>query len=285
MARPLRLCVPGGIYHLISRGNARGRVYRDDLDRENFLADLEHTVDRFGWRCHAYCLMDNHYHLVAETPHPNLPLGMRQLNGVYASRYNRRHDRCGHVFQARYRSILVEGPQYLVSLCRYVILNPVRAGACDEPQHWRWSSYRATAGLGRRRRFLTTELILGEFGDRLRLAQAGYREFVAAGIGEALEDRIRGERLGGEAFLRDRFGLEPPLPEIPRVQVEPERRPLEEIFSSDVFPVAASYRRYGYSLREISLYLGCHYSTISRRLRREEEAAGTCGNARPDPGT
>lgn len=137
MARPLRVCVAGGVYHLIARGNARGDVYRDDADRSLFLETLAHTVARFDWICHAYCLMDNHYHLVVETPRANLPAGMRQLNGLYAQRFNRRHDRCGHVFQARYRSILIEKQEHLLTACRYVVLNPVRAGICTDPSQYR----------------------------------------------------------------------------------------------------------------------------------------------------
>ncbi|MDQ2984761.1 MAG: transposase [Actinomycetota bacterium] len=274
MARPLRLCVPGGFYHVIARGNARGRIYRDDLDRMLFLERLEHPVDRYGWLCHSYCLMDNHYHLVVETPQPNLPFGMRQLNGLYASRFNRRYKRSGHVFEARYRSVLVEGGEHLLSVCRYVVLNPVRAGLCERAEDWRWSSYRATAGLEPAPRFLTTEVILSELAPTRAAAQSAYREFVAEGLGEALEERVRGERLGGFEFLRKRFGVDPPLPEVPRAQIEPERRPLAEIFAHEArAPVAAAYRRHGYTLREIAEHLGCHYSTVSRRLAREEAAA------------
>jgi len=270
MARPLRLCLAGGVYHVISRGNAGGPIYCDDLDREHFLAGLDHAVDRYSWLCHAYCLMTTHYHVALETPLPNLPQGMRQLNGNHASRYNRRHDRRGHVFEARYRSILVEGAQYLLAVCRYVVLNPVRAGMCDRPEEWSWSSYRATAGLAPTPSFLTTGAILGELGDSFTDAQAAYREFVAAGASAALAERIRGERIGNDAFLRERFGLVPPVPEIPRVQIEPERRPLVEIFATEAAPVARAYRAHGYSLREIGAYLGCHYSTVSRQLRSEE---------------
>jgi putative transposase len=191
MARPLRLCLAGGIYHVISRGNAGGPIYCDDLDREHFLAGLDHAVDRYSWLCHAYCLMTTHYHVVLETPLPNLPQGMRQLNGNHASRYNRRHDRRGHVFEARYRSILVEGAQYLLAVCRYVVLNPVRAGMCDRPEEWPWSSYRATAGLAPTPSFLTAGTILGELGESFTDAQAAYREFVAAGVSAALAERIR----------------------------------------------------------------------------------------------
>jgi putative transposase len=133
MARPLRICIPGGLYHVTVRGNARELIYRGDDDRELFLEILEHATDRYSLLCHGYCLMGNHYHLILETPRANLPVAMRQLNGLYARRYNLRHGRCSHVFQARYRSILVEKESHLDGLARYVDLNPVRAGICTDP--------------------------------------------------------------------------------------------------------------------------------------------------------
>jgi putative transposase len=272
MARPLRIAVAGGLYHLITRGNAREHIYLDDLDREIFLDRLAHSVERYGWLCHAYCLMDNHYHLLVETPQPNLSIGMRQLNGLYAQTFNSRHDRCGHVFQARFRSIFVEKDSHLLSCCRYLVLNPVRAGVCEHPEQYRWSSYRATAGTAGREEFLTTDWLLRLFAPTRKLAQHGYSAFVGAGIPEARDQAVRGERLGGEQFLRNRFGYDPPIPEIPRQQIEPLPPPLEEIFAAHPTPVAVAYRRHGYALREIADHLGCHYSTISRRLRAEEAA-------------
>ena len=271
MARPLRLCYEDARYHVISRGNGDAAIYSDDLDRELFLAALARTVERHGWLCHAYCLMTSHYHLAVETPRANLPAGMQHLNGRYASGFNERHGRHGHLFGERYRSILIEDERYLLSVCRYVVLNPVRAGICSHPAQWPWSSYRATAGLEPVPRFLTTEVVLGELGATYPAAQAAYREFVAAGIADPLAERVRGERLGSDGFLKRRFGIAPPLAEIPRVQIEPERRPLTELFSVEPFPVASAYRSHGYSLLEIGAYLGCHYSTVSRRLRQEEE--------------
>ncbi len=270
MARPLRLCYEGARYHVISRGTGDAAIYEDDLDRELFLADLARTVDRHAWLCHAYCLMTSHYHLAIETPRANLPSGMQQLNGRHASRFNDRHGRHGHLFGARYRSILIEDERYLLSVCRYVVLNPVRAGICQHPQECRWSSFRATAGLEPTPRFLTTEDVLGAFDDTYPASQAGYREFVEGGIADALSERVRGERLGSDGFLRRHFGIDPPLAEIPRVQIEPERKPLAQLFADAPFPVASAYRAHGYSLREIGEYLGCHYSTVSRRLQREE---------------
>ena len=271
MARPLRICIPGGIYHLIARGNARGRIVHDDTDRKHFFRFLEHVVRRFSWLCHAYCLMDNHYHLVIETLLPNLPSGMRQLNGLYAQWFNRRYERCGHVFQSRYRSILVERETYLLALCRYVVVNPVRASICSDVEEWPWSSYAATAGLAQPPPFLSTDWLLSQFAPRRRLAERSYREYVAEGVDELLELQVAGERLGQDDFLRTTFGFDPPLEEIPRVQVEPIPPPLERIFSaSDATPIATAYRRHGYTLSQIARHVGCSYSTVSRRLRREE---------------
>jgi putative transposase len=273
MARPLRICVPGGIYHVIARGNARAPIYRDDSDRFAFFRILARVVDRFGWLCHAYCLMGNHYHLVVETPRPNLPTGMQQLNGPYAQWFNERHDLCGHVFQARYRSILVQKGGYLLALCRYVVLNPVRAGFCRGPGEYHWSSYRATAGIAPAEPFLTIDWLLGCFAGTRTAAQARYRAFLTEDDSDLVAARVRGERLGGTALLRASFGLEPPLAEIPRAHVEPLPPALAEIFAREpAAPISTAYRRHGYTLRAIAEHIGCHYSTVSRRLRQEEAA-------------
>ena len=256
----------------MARGNARARVYRGHADYEFFLETVAHTVERYGWICHAYCLLANHYHLVVETPQANLPRGMRQLNGLYARRFNLRHGRCGHVFQARYRAIVVEKESHLLTVCRYVERNPVRAGIVDDPGDYRWSSYRARVGLEPPPRFLTTDEVLAGFAPTRALAQARYCDFVRSGDDEGLDEQARGERLGSEAFLSERFGLDPPIAEIPRVQVEPLPPPLADIFEREALPVLVAYRRHGYTLAEIARHLGKHYSTASRRLKREEAA-------------
>ena len=128
MSRPLRLEIAGGLYHVTSRGDRREDIYHDDTDRLTWLAILAQTCERFNWQIHAWCQMNNHYHLIVETVEGNLSAGMRQLNGVYTQTVNRRHHRSGHVFQGRYKGILVERDSYLLELSRYVVLNPVRAG-------------------------------------------------------------------------------------------------------------------------------------------------------------
>jgi REP element-mobilizing transposase RayT len=146
MARPLRLEFPGAVYHLTSRGNARQKIFFTDADRELFLSTLSGVVRRYHWICHAYCLMANHYHLLIETPKANLSIGMRQLNGIYTQSFNRRHHRVGHLFQGRFKAIVVEKEAHLLELCRYVVLNPVRVKGGASARSWKWSSYRATAG-------------------------------------------------------------------------------------------------------------------------------------------
>ena len=134
MARPIRIEYPGAVYHVTSRGNAGNKIFSDDQDREIFLPILAAVVKRYNWLCHAYCLMDTHYHLMIETPDANLSIGMRQLNGIYTQKYNRRHETPGHIFQGRYKAILVQKENYLLELCRYVVLNPVRAGVVQKPE-------------------------------------------------------------------------------------------------------------------------------------------------------
>jgi len=166
MARPLRIEFPGALYHITSRGNQKAAIYLDDTDRIQFLDTLSAVCSRFNWVIHAYCLMDNHYHLLVETPVSNLSLGMRQLNGVYTQRFNRQQNRVGHVFQGRYKSVIVEKDSYLLELARYIVLNPVRAKMVRTVKHWQWSSYRATAGLSELQGGLKVDWLLAGFAKR-----------------------------------------------------------------------------------------------------------------------
>ncbi len=134
MARPLRLEFAGAVYHVTSRGDRREDIYLSDDDRREWLAVLALVCDRFNWVVHAYCQMTNHYHLVVETVEANLSAGMRQLNGLYTQRFNRRHGQVGHLFQGRYKAILVQKEAHLLELSRYVVLNPVRAGMVELPE-------------------------------------------------------------------------------------------------------------------------------------------------------
>lgn len=227
MARPLRIELAGGVYHVTSRGDRREMIYGDDADRRTWVDLFGEVCDRFNWRCHAWCQMGNHYHLVVETAEANLSRGMRQLNGVYTQAVNRRHGRVGHVFQGRYKAILVEADAYLVELARYVVLNPVRAGLCKEAAEWPWSSHRALLGRVEPPSWLATDCVLGQFGETRARAVGRYEDFVRAGVGlppiwQALNAQIY---LGSEDFagrMASRFADDEGLSEVPRLQRRPQ---------------------------------------------------------------
>jgi putative transposase len=272
MTRPLRVEFPGAVYHVTSRGDGREAIYVDDTDRDCFLAVVGQVLDRFAWRCHAYCLMGNHYHLLIETPEANLARGMRQLNGVYTQRFNRRHGRVGHVFQGRYKAIVVQKDKHLLELCRYVVLNPVRAGVVKHVRAWPWSSYRVTVGQSREPQWVTTDWLLAQFGQRRAAAVREYQQFVAAGIGQQPWADLSGQLYYGE----EQFVLhvsKPALnPEVPRRQRQPIRPPLGQLVRDDSpKAIGQAYREYGYRLAEIAQHLGIHYATVSRRLKQFEE--------------
>jgi putative transposase len=280
VARPLRIEYSGAIYHVTSRGNARNRIFSDDQDREIFLSILGTVVKRCNWLCHAYCLMNNHYHLMIETFDANLSIGMRQLNGVYTQRYNRRHRKAGHIFQGRFKAILVQKENYLLELCRYVVLNPVRARTVERPGAWRWSSYQPTAGLRKRPGYLTTDWILGLFNSKRTIAQKQYRAFVREGIHRVSPwDQLQGQVLLGEEGFVERFKdlLEDKrqVKEIPRPQRYVNRPSLEKIFGGQKLKtqrdisINMAHMTHGYTLKEIGDYLGIHYTTVSKVIARE----------------
>jgi REP element-mobilizing transposase RayT len=179
MPRPPRLAPPGGIFHITSRGNRRQVIFLDNDDRRWFLRLLETAVTRFRWRCHAYCLMDNHLHLLIETPDENLSAGLQWLLGRYGQDFNWRHGYDGHLFQGRFKSQLVESNWHLIELGRYIVVNPVRAGMRAAAGDWPWSSYRAAVGRARAPAFLTLDWLLAQFGRDLETARRSYARFVA----------------------------------------------------------------------------------------------------------
>ena len=200
MSRPLRIEFAGALYHVTSRGNERREIFFSEEDRAAFLSILGEVVGRFTWRCHAYCLMTNHYHLLVETPDANLSKGMRQLNGVYTQYINRTHTRVGHLFQGRFKGILVQKEAYLLELARYIVLNPLRAGMVADPGAWPWSSYRGTVGAEEEPAFLTTDWLLSAFGGELAAARVGFARFVAeGGDGECPWKDLKGQIYLGSA--------------------------------------------------------------------------------------
>ena len=181
MARPLRVAVAGGIYHVVARGNAKQDIYLDDRDRRTFLGVLRDAMGIFDWRCLTYCLMRNHYHLVAKTMGPTLSEGMKRINGVYAQRFNRRYDRCGHLFQGRFGATLIESDAHMLEVIRYVALNPVRAGLSAGPDEWEWNGHCEIVGLAQRRHVSVGD-VLAPFGEPTTEALQRYRDFVNAGV-------------------------------------------------------------------------------------------------------
>src|SRR5205823_10050260 len=203
MARPLRIEYPGAYYHVSTRGNERKAIFRDDRDRERLLELLARAVEHFHLCLHSYVLMSNHYHLLVETPRGGLSRALRYLNGVYTQAFNRRHRRVGHLFQGRFKGILVQKESHFLEVCRYVVLNPLRARSVKQPGQWKWSSYRATAGTASRHRCLTVEEILSQLGQWKAQAQEKYRAFVSDGIGEeSFWEGLTGQSLlGVEGFV------------------------------------------------------------------------------------
>jgi REP-associated tyrosine transposase len=186
MTRPLRILEPDGIYNVGSRGNNKETMFRDGIDWMEFLRLLARVSVRHRWEGWAYCLMGNHFHLVVQLPHLGLSEGMQLLNAGYAVRTNARYKRWGHLVRNRFYSHEVESEEHLLELCRYVVLNPVRAGLCQSPADWSWSSYRATAGFEPPHPFLVPDRLLDLFGTDRSSARQSYREFVREGISDSV---------------------------------------------------------------------------------------------------
>jgi len=271
MARPIRLEFAGAIYHITSRGDRREDIYDSDADRERFIKILGDVCRRFNWVCHAHCLMSNHYHLLIETPDANLSKGMRQLNGVYTQAYNRANRRVGHVFQGRYKAIMVEKQSYLLELGRYIVLNPVRANMVHSVNQWRWSSYRATTGQVLKPDWLNTDWLLSSFSKRKSEAVKLYKAFVAEGLSQPspwlqLRNQVY---LGGEDFMAQMNALidgDKELSEIPSSQRRPIPKPLsyyEKKTNSRNEAIVQAYLGGGFSLKQVGDYFGLHYSTVS----------------------
>ncbi len=277
MARPLRLEFAGCLYHVTSRGDRREAIYEDDIDRQVWLDLLAETCERFHWVCHAWCQMTNHYHLMVETVEPTLSSGMRHLNGVFTQRSNRRHGRTGHLFQGRFKGIVVEKEAHLLELSRYVVLNPVRAGMVDVPSAWRWSSWHATVGSQPAPPWLQVDALLARFARHKAVALERYRRFVLEGIDRPspLRDLDGQVILGSEAFVQRMLaqGSAPgELVEVPRAQRRTRPLTLAQHAQQSPDPahaMAQAYASGAYTLLEIAAHFGVHYSTVSRAVRAQ----------------
>lgn len=243
MARPLRVQYEGALYHVIARGNEKQQIFIDDNDRLKFLSWLKDAIETHNLICHGYCLMDDHFHLLLETPDANLSIAMRDLNGNYSQSFNVRHNRVGHLFQGRYKSFVVEKEPYLLEVVRYVVLNPVRASMVKHPRDWKWNSYQATAGLCDAPDWLSADWVLGNFSNERALAQKAYRKFVKTGLTsrDPYEDLEHDFILGTPQFVHwiwdnHTVGSET-LKDYPREQRIVGRPKLEEIFMDGITSV------------------------------------------------
>lgn len=275
MARPQRLEFPGAIYHVTSRGNEQQDIFLDIDDREFFLATLSKVVQRFNWICHAYCLMDNHYHLIIETLDGKLSIGMRQLNGIYTQNFNLRHRREGPVMHGRFKAILVQRDNFLLDMCRHVVLNPVRTKTVRQPEKYRWSSYAATAGLVDAPEFLSPDWILRQFSKQKKTAEHQYQEFVKAGVGASSPwvNLRRQILLGDDEFVANMEALLSDVGEIREYQLAQRRssRPsLQKLFAkvkdkeARNEAIRSAHIEHLYSLNEIGQFVGLHFATISK---------------------
>jgi len=270
MARPLRLLVENGHYHVTSRSWDRSALFRDDEHRLEFLDRLALTVERFDWRCLAYCLMENHFHLVILTPLANLSRGMQQLNSGYAQWFNRQGGRKGPVLEDRFHGPLIQREPHLLEVFRYVALNPVRAGISRSPHRYVWSSHAATVGRAPVPGFLAVghvhELFAGATGGDGRTA---YCEFVEAAIEVGpFEAPIHGD----EDFVRAAMQHVARDPEIPRRHWAAGRPTLRELIGnpSSGGELSHAYRGHGYTMAELAAFARCHVSTVSRRIAAHE---------------
>jgi putative transposase len=280
MSRQLRIQHKGALYHITARGNARADIYRDDRDRLEFLEILRKARNRYNCIIYAYCLMDNHYHLLIETPDANLSQFMRQLNSVYTQRFNFNYKQTGHIFEGRFKSIMVQKDLYLLELSRYIVLNPVRAGMVRAAKDWPWSSYRATAGLVDTYKWLTTDWILATFSKKKKAAIQQYRTFVADGRNQPkpwgdLKNQIY---LGDDNFVDEmqcQISPDTSLSEVPSSQTRQLAKPLtyyEKKYKDRNTAISKAYESGGYSLKEIGDYYNLHYSWVSRIAKAKNKA-------------
>jgi REP element-mobilizing transposase RayT len=302
MGRPLRIEYAGALYHITARGNERKRIFLDGKDRKKFLGILADYHDRYGILIHSYVLMNNHYHLILETPRGNLLKVMHGLNGGYTGYFNRKYGRTGHLFQGRYKGIIVDKDSYLIPLSRYVHLNPIRAGVVERPEQYRWSSYPGYIGRGKQQEWVEYSWILSQFGSRRIRANRKYKKYTEEALKNKVEGPFKSLRsqviLGGEEFVK---GIKRMLAGKALSQEIVERKRLIEypLLDEVMKEVAKAFRVDGEAIRRkgdrantprrVALYLaqrytglgneeigeifgGIHYSAVSKasgRLREE----------------
>jgi putative transposase len=293
MGRPLRIQYPGAWYHITSRGNERKAIFKGSVDRQRFLSYLESAWERYGAVFHAYCLMANHYHLLLETPRSNLSQILHHINGAYTNYYNAKRSRTGHLFQGRYKAILVERDAYCQELSRYIHLNPVRAGTVEKPEHYPWSSYLYYTGAKKVPQWLTIDTVLGSFDSSPGGAQKHYRGFVEKALGEKaespLKDVFASTFLGSEKFIewaKERWiGFKNVdtrnIPALRHIKRKPPLEVVEVAVRSAIaggdshhykkFCLYVSQQYGGYTLKEIGAYYSMSEAAVSQSNKRLRE--------------
>ena len=268
MARPHRIERAGGFFHVVSRGNARRTIFHEDRDRVSFLLVLRGQIIRFGWRCSAFCLMGNHFHLLLQTPSPNLSAGMRDLNSQYARSYHAEHGTDGSLFRPRFWSQLVADDDYLLATSRYIALNPVRAGLVERAEEYAWSSFRDVITGQDRHRVIDPSPLLDKLDPDPAAARSRYAALVADGTG--LPPYESGAPIAGSvAFVREQApAARPDSPVVKTAweQGRPELSELMEKLPRDEFIRHARLDLH-YTIAEIAAALECSPETVRRRLR------------------
>lgn len=274
MPRPLRIEYPGAFYYIASKGYNRSYIYKDDEDRYIFLKLLENVKDQFNWKFYAYSLMRNNYQLLVETPEGNLSKGMRYLNGVYTQLFNKRHGKDGHIFHGRFKSILFEQDVYLLDLCRYILLDSVKAKIVKYPAKYLWSSYNST--INNKNDIIERDTVLSLASKNSSVAM--FENYILAGKKEPsplkkVKDSLL---LGNSDFIDKHHALldgKISIQEIVNPQLLFIRPELSELFSKNMYlskrneAIYSAYIKYGFTQKELSDYLGLHYSTISSIIK------------------
>jgi putative transposase len=290
LARQLRIEYPGAFYHITSRGNQKQPVFLSPWDKARFLDYIKEAHDKFDFLIHAYCLMENHYHLMLETKQANLSRGMHFLNTAYTIYFNGRHNKVGHLFQGRFKGILIEAETYAQELSRYIHLNPVRAGISESPESHPWSSFREYLGQRECPPWLETRLVLGLPGKDAEKSRRDYQVYVMRPLPEPLSGLPSNQKEGLPAILGSRdfevrikgkyLSGNTPDRELPALRGLSGKPSLDEICSefkakdgvdgvlSRNSAIVFAHQHSGYTLNEIAKAFGLSQSAVSMICHR-----------------
>jgi len=288
MGRPLRIEYPDAFYHVTARGNERQNIFKSDRDRERFLGYLESAIERYKAIIHTYILMDNHYHILLQTPAGNLSQIMHHINGAYTNFFNVKRKRSGHLFQGRYKALLVDIDKYAQELSRYIHLNSVKAGMVEKPEQYKWSSYRDYVNMNKSSEWLCTDFILSLFSRKTSVAKKQYRRFVESmadvDYASPLINVFASTILGGRSFINqirekhlDRKKSDRELPDLKQFYVMPDFEEIIQQTAKVLSEDAALLKRAqiylchkfsGQKLKDIGLHFGIGVSGVSQASRR-----------------